>query len=244
MLAILGSPYPLWENCGPILSLRKTIGLVFRVVKIAGCISVSKPFLSRGKTDAWRSPKQSCHLPHSLWKLPVVSPLWEIVDLVSERKSLPAVLLRGREVGRSEQCKTQNAWVWVCSLLITSKPSPPLICQDHQSRGGGGIEMRHLNQRDGCEVMVQRWPVPAMTLNGLKEVVFLEVYVCVHVTIIKKKRGKIIGWKQTEFIFWLCSCQPQGHLYWLINSWERGFQTYKCWMSSHHAVHRSSRGSF
>lgn len=59
------------------------------------------------------------------------------------------------------------------SSLITSKPSPPFICQDHQSRGGGGIEMRHLNQRDGCEVMVQRWPIPAMTLNGLKEVVFI-----------------------------------------------------------------------
>lgn len=238
MLATLWSSYPLWGNCGPILWLRKTIGLVFRVVKIAGCISVGKPFLSRGKTDACRSPKQSCHLPHSLWKLPVVSPLWEIVDLVSKRKRLPAVLLRGREVGRSEQCKTR-AWVWVCSLLITSKPSPPLICQDHQSWGGGGMEMRHLNQRDGGEVMVQRWPVSPMTLNGLNPVVFREWYVCILVTIIKQKRGKLIGWKQTKFIFWLCSCQPQGYLYWLIDSWERGLKTYKCWMSPHRTVHRS-----
>lgn len=177
MLATLESSYPLggklWAN-----SLIEKNYWTFCVVKMAGCISVGKPSLSRGRTVACRSPKQSCHLPHSLWKLPVVSPLWEIVDFVSKRKSLPAVLLRGREVGRSEQCKTR-AWVWVCSFLITSKPSPPLICQDHQSWGGGGIGMRHLNQRDGWEVTVQRWPIPATTLNGLKEVVFNYMYVSV-----------------------------------------------------------------
>lgn len=30
----------------------------------------------------------------------------------------------------------------------------PLICQDHQSQGDGGIEMRHLNQRGRCEMIV------------------------------------------------------------------------------------------